>query len=54
MESLDLEVIRRFLLTYPAPPKIKRLRLALFDRYRYEEDYESIYKLVMDIEDVNK
>jgi len=54
MESLDLEVIRRFLLTYPAPTKIKQLRLALFDRYRYEEDYESIYNLVMSIKGVNE
>jgi len=54
MEVFDLEEMRRRLFSYPGSPQIKRVRLALFDRYRYEEDYESIYKLITDLEEVNK
>lgn len=47
--EFDFEVLRDFVRRCPASPPIKRLRLSLFDRYRYAEDYENIYKLITDL-----
>jgi len=54
MELFNFEEMRYFILSQPGSIVIKRLRVALFDRYRYEEDYESIYKLITDLKEVNK
>jgi hypothetical protein len=45
----DIDVLRAFVLHCPASPPIRRLRLSLFDRYRYEEDYEAIYQFITDL-----
>lgn len=45
----DIDALRIFVLHYPASPSIRRLRLLLFDHYRYEEDYEAIYQFITDL-----
>lgn len=47
--QFDFDTLRIFVLRCPASPPIRRLRLSLFDRYRYEEDYESLYKMIIDL-----
>lgn len=49
MKLTDFETLRIFILNCPASPPIRKLRLTLFDNYRYAEDYEKIYKLVTDL-----
>lgn len=45
----DLDVMRSFVLHRPGAPALRRLRLWIFDKYRYEEDYEKIYALVTNL-----
>lgn len=45
----DLDKIREWIKHQPASPKIKRMRVNLFDIYRYQEDYEKIYRMVQDL-----
>lgn len=45
----DLDKIREWIMHQPASPKIKRMRINLFDIYRYNEDYEKIYQMVQDL-----
>lgn len=45
----DLDKIREWIKRQPASPKIKRMRVNLFDIYRYSEDYEKIYQMVQDL-----
>ena len=45
----DLDKIREWIRHQPASPKIKRMRVNLFDIYRYQEDYEKIYQMVQDL-----
>lgn len=45
----DLNKIREWIKRQPASPKIKRMRVNLFDLYRYREDYEKIYQMVQDL-----
>lgn len=45
----DLDKIREWIKHQPASPKIKRMRVNLFDIYRYSEDYEKIYQMVQDL-----
>ena len=45
----DLDSLRIFILRAPASPPIRRARLHLFDTYRYAEDYEKIYNLIIDL-----
>ncbi len=47
--NFNLDELRAFIKTCPGSPPIKKLRLVLFDRYRYEQDYEKIYKMVTDL-----
>ena len=47
--QFDFDTLRVFVLHCPASPPVRRLRLALFDLYRYEEDYENLYKLVINL-----
>ena len=39
----NLDEIRNWIKRQPASPKIKRMRINLFDISRYNEDYEKIY-----------
>jgi len=39
---MDFDKIRKWIARQPCSPKIRRLRLAMFDRYRYAEEYEKI------------
>jgi hypothetical protein len=45
----NLDEIRDWIRHRPASPKIKRMRVNLFDIYRYQEDYEKIYQMVQDL-----
>lgn len=45
----NLDEIRKWLERQPASPKIRRARLILFDRYRYTENYDGIYKMIQAI-----
>lgn len=45
----NLDKIREWIKRQPASPKIKRMRINLFDIYRYQEDYEKIYQMVQDL-----
>lgn len=45
----NLDKIREWIKHQPASPKIKRMRVNLFDIYRYQEDYEKIYQMVQDL-----
>ena len=47
---MDFDKIRKWIARQPCSPKIRRLRLAMFDRYRYGEEYEKIFKLIEDLE----
>ena len=45
----DLDKIREWIKRQPASPKIKRMRVNLFDIYRYGEEYEKIYQMVEEL-----
>jgi len=45
----SLDKIREWIKHQPASPKIKQMRVNLFDLYRYREDYEKIYQMVQDL-----
>ena len=49
MIDWNFDDIRNWIKAQPASPKIRRARLILFDRYRYEEEYEKIFKMIKDI-----
>lgn len=46
---IDFDELRIFVLCAPASPPIRRARLHLFDMYRYLEDYEKLYQLIIDL-----
>lgn len=46
---IDFDELRIFVLRTPASPPIRRARLHLFDMYRYSEDYEKLYQLIIDL-----
>ena len=45
----NLDKSREWIKHQPASPKIKRMRVNLFDIYRYKEDYEKIYQMIQDL-----
>jgi len=45
----NLDELRDWIKRQPASPKVKRMRVNLFDIYRYQEDYEKIYQMVQDL-----
>lgn len=45
----NFDEIRDWIKRQPASPKIKRMRVNLFDIYRYQENYEKIYQMVQDL-----
>lgn len=47
--KFDFDVMREFVAHCPASLPIKKLRLHMFDMYRYAEDYENIYKIITDL-----
>lgn len=47
--KFDFDEMRIFILHAPASPPIRRLRLQLFDLYRYMEDYEKLYEMVIEL-----
>lgn len=50
MKKIDLEELRLFILKASvSKPSIRRARLYLFDKYRYEENYEKLYDFVKDL-----
>lgn len=44
--KFDFNEMRLFVLHAPASIPIRRLRLQLFDLYRYAEDYEKLYEMI--------
>lgn len=42
----DFEAMREWLISISSNSKILKARLAIFDCYRYCEDYESIYDFI--------
>lgn len=47
--TFDFETLRDFVLHCHGSTPIRRARLQLFDLYRYNEDYEKIYKMIIDL-----
>ena len=45
----DFDKLRIFVLHAPASQPIRKMRLYLFDMYRYAEEYEKIYQLIEDL-----
>lgn len=45
-EATDFEAMRIWLRTIPGSFEIRCARINLFDRFRYREDYESLYKFI--------
>lgn len=45
----DFEGMREWLKTLSGSFEIRRARLNIFDRYRYREDYEAIYKFIIEM-----
>lgn len=45
----DLDNIRAWISAQPASLPVRKLRLHLFDLYRYAEDYDKIYELINDL-----
>lgn len=46
----DLEQMREWIRKQPtSSARMRRARIALFDLYRYQEDYEKIYQMVQDL-----
>lgn len=45
-DYLDFDSMRNFLWTRSGKISEREARLAMFDFYRYEEDYESIYNMI--------
>lgn len=42
----DFDSMREYVLKLPAIPSVRKLRLTLFDAYRYNEEYEKLFALV--------
>ena len=40
---MDFDEMRDYIKSAPASPKIREMRLHMFDLWRYREDYEQIY-----------
>ena len=38
--------MRQIIIRAPASPKIRRIRLIMFDLWRYQEEYEKIYQMI--------
>jgi len=45
----DFDSMRKWLFTLPGSFTIRHARIEIFDRYRYQEDYESIYNFVTEM-----
>lgn len=52
--TFDFDMMRQII--YKAPvssPKIRQLRLHLFDLYRYSEDYDKLYQMMHELKKVS-
>lgn len=47
--STDFESMRDWLKTLPGSFSIRRARINIFDRFRYREDYESLYDFIKEM-----
>lgn len=47
--QFDFDAMREFVAHCPASLPVKKLRLRVFDMYRYAEDYEKIYIMITDL-----
>lgn len=47
--KFDFDAMREFVAHCPASLPVKKLRLRVFDMYRYAEDYEKIYTMITDL-----
>lgn len=45
----DFDAMREIVKHAPGSPRIKRVRLNLFDIYRYCEEYDKLWKMVEDL-----
>lgn len=45
----NFDAMREWLKTLDGSPAIRRARIDIFDRFRYREDYEAIYQLIIDL-----
>ena len=47
--KFNFDEMRNFVMHLPASLPVKRLRLHLFDIYRYTEDYEKLYNFITEL-----
>lgn len=47
--KFDLDELRIFIMRCHGSTPVRRARLHYFDLYRYNEEYEKIYKMVTDL-----
>lgn len=47
--KFDFDEMRDFIMHLPASFPVKRLRLRLFDMYRYAEEYEKLYYFITEL-----
>jgi len=45
----DFDKMREVVRRAPATPKIRRMRLNMFDIYRYCEEYDKLWQMVNDL-----
>lgn len=45
-KATDFDAMRNWLKSLAGSAELRRARLNLFDRYRYREDYESMYQFI--------
>lgn len=45
----DFDAMRKWLQTLSGSFEIRRARINIFDRFRYREDYESIYTFIQEM-----
>ena len=46
---MDFDMMREQIQKLPAATGVRRIRLWLFDMYRYSEDYDKLYKMVEEL-----
>lgn len=52
--TFDFEMMRQIVCNAPvSSPKMRQLRLHLFDLYRYSEDYDKLYQMIYDLKKVS-
>lgn len=46
---MNFEEMRIWLWRMPGSIELKRARISLFDRYRYQEEYEKLYNFIIEM-----